>query len=535
MSEVLACYLRRPSARMQRSRRFRGVAASVAWIVGAMVTTSALVAFQPAGPAISEGLSRPNQSATPTDSSKRSHPTGFFEGWFVSRNTGWMVIHQGSQAILSRTDDGGVHWQPQLPLEYPKLFQRNMSFADANTGFVVTGVYAQDKVDWKLLATVDGGSHWIARSLPAEGPVGGLDFVSARVGWVLESTPSGMSTVSATRDGGSSWTSCQNLGFKTNAVPFDRTDHLEGIRFADAAHGWVAGWKTSGPNAGQALYYYTSDGCLTWQPMLLPRAQRSGSESSVWFVDPPQFERGHQTGIVLTRHGQRGFELDYVSNFVGSSAWLRTGSQPSFDLRFAEPRQPLMSPSVEANAFGVQRVDNDFAVAEAPAQGGGVVLLITANGGSSWSKVPLSLGKAVGSLQPRVVDTYCRDTQCNYVDPQAEGCSATATTVYTILPNWPYSYNDELRYDPTHCLANWGRTANAIPNPPGCGSGCPSGVDFDSTDAGLYTQQNPLSINNTWSDLYWPPPNHWTLMLSGGSSYDRVCRPQPSSICTYWG
>src|SRR6266567_9554079 len=113
----------------------------MAWLIGAVVTTSALVAFQPAGPAISGVVSQANQYTTQTDSRKRSHPTGFFEGWFVSRSTGWMVIHQGSQATLSRTDDSGVHWQAQLPLEYPKLFQRNMSFVDANTGFVVTGVY----------------------------------------------------------------------------------------------------------------------------------------------------------------------------------------------------------------------------------------------------------------------------------------------------------------------------------------------------------------------------------------------------------
>jgi len=161
--------------------------------------------------------------------------------------------------------------------------------------------------------------------------------------------------------------------------------------------------------------------------------------------------------------------------------------------------------------------------------------LTTANGGSSWSKLPLTMVNAASGVQPRAVDPYYRDTTCNYVDPQAEGCSATATTVYTIQPAYPYSYNDELRYDPTHCLANWGRTASNVPSQYGCGSGCPSGVEFDSTDAGLYSQTNPLSIINTWTDYTWPPPNHWTLMLSGSSSQDRVCRPNGSGICTLWG
>ena len=519
------------------SRRYAGLVVSLVSLAVAGFGTSTVLSFQPVM-AVGTVLANSGAAAAPLS---RPHPSGFFEGWFVSRTTGWMVIHEASSAALSRTDDGGTHWQTQLPLEYPKLFQRDMSFIDANTGFVAAGVYGNNNVESRLFATSDGGSHWVARSLPGYGAVGGLDFTNARTGWVLQTTPAGMSTVSRSEDGGSTWTPCQISASGKNLFTADNSVHLEGVRFADQKRGWIGGWKTAGADAGQALYYYTNDGCATWKALPLVRLHQDLANESVWFVDPPEVASGGLTGLVVSENeSTHAFVTSSFTNLAGTSSWRETRSDPSFDLSQATST-PSTSQPASVKAVGVQVIDPNFSVAEATTADGATVLVTTTARGTKSSTRLSALRNAsgpnssmAGPMAAALFDNYCWDYGCNNLDPQLQGCSTPNTkTVYTINGYYPYSYNDDLRYDPANCGANWGRSTSIVPSPPGCSSGCPTGVKFESTYGA--SEANPHIIPGNWIDYSWPPPNHWTNMYSGYSSHDRVCRPDNSGICTLWG
>jgi photosystem II stability/assembly factor-like uncharacterized protein len=470
-----------------------------------------------------------------------------------------MVIHSGDgSAVLSRTDDGGSNWQPQLPLQYPKLFQRNMSFVNSEVGFVVVGTYLGDKVQPRLFATSNGGKQWIARSLPSGGAVAGIDFVSSSNGWVLEQTPLMANALFTTRDGGNTWNECVDPKTGIAMSNINKTDHLEGVRFQDARHGWIAGWET-GKSAGAALYYYTADGCATWQKIPLVRAQQRLGAESVYFVDPPQVNAQGETGVVVTARGNPpGFRTSVFEK--KTTGWSEVEVRNSVDLRPA--KSPVSALPTATN--GVQFLGGTTGFAEATDRAGSAELLRTLDSGTSWSTVRLNgmeptpfattngmkpTAFATANRLPMAVDESCcippcSDEGCNNVDPQSSGCSAgppAAYTVSTVDPNYwnpytgtPYTYTDELRYE-SWCGANWGRTYSNIPSDPGCSSGCFSGVELDSTLSGRYSTSSPYGIGFGTTDYSWPPPTHWTVMLSGSSSQDRVCRPDGSGICTGWG
>lgn len=119
----------------------------------------------------------------------------------------------------------------------------------------------------------------------------------------------------------------------------------------------------------------------------------------------------------------------------------------------------------------------------------------------------------------------CWDVGCNGFDPQATGCSSTGVTVDGRDGEYPqYAYWVQLRYS-TGCGANWGRTQATSYNI--CfGTGNPfcSGVHFQASGVGWSAE-----YDGTWQDL----DVHWTLMLSGASSVDRVCTWYWAA-CTPW-
>ena len=470
--------------------------------------------------------------AQTADPANRLHPTGFFQGWFVSQTTGWVVMHSvNGEAVLSRTDDGGIHWQPQLPLEYPKLFQRNMSFVSGDVGFVAVGTLASGKVQPRLFSTINGGRRWIAKSLPASGSVAGLDFVSPLKGWVLEQGPSMTSTLYNTQDGGNTWSECIDPKTRTAMRNIDKTDHLEGIRFPDARHGWIAGWETGKSNAGAALYYYTADGCATWQKFPLVRAQQRPGAESVYFVDPPRTSARGETGVVVVARGNP--PVFRTSVFVKTkTAWSEIEVKNSFDLR---SDRGLASP-LPTGTHGVQFLGGGVGFAEASDSTGSAALLRTVDAGTSWSRMEpnmmRSTASATSNRPPMAVAEVaesccippCSDTGCNGVDPQSSGCSAGPPAAYTVAyigqQQNGYKWDDELRYE-SWCSANWGRTTCLRSIGP---NNCPSEVSFESSSQGYYD----LAFND---GIY---TTNWTWMKSGSSSQDRVCRWHNSGICTLW-
>jgi len=536
----------RTSRSVSLSRLPRRLLRRVSTVATVLTCMFALSAFGTPSFATFQASRNLNSAASTTSgaAATRTHPTGFFEGWFVSQTTGWMVIHSGDgSAVLSRTDDGGSNWQPQLQLQYPKLFQRDMSFVNSEVGFVVVGTYLGDKVQPRLFATSNGGKQWIARSLPSGGAVAGIDFVSSSNGWVLEQTPLMANALFTTRDGGNTWNECVDPKTGIAMSNINKTDHLEGVRFQDARHGWIAGWETGKSAAGAALYYYTADGCANWQKIPLVRAQQRLGAESVYFVDPPQVNAQGETGVVvMARRNPPGFRTSVFEK--KTTGWSEVEVRNSVDLRPA--KSPVSALPTATN--GVQFLGGTTGFAEATDRAGSAELLRTLDTGTSWSTVQLNGIKptafATANRLPMAVDESCCtppcwDVHCNNVDPQSSGCSAGPPVAYNVdsIPNNasypPVTYVDELRYE-SWCAANWGRTYNITPSNPGCSSGCFSGVELDSTDSGRYSKFSPLFIGfGTW-DYSWPPPYHWTPMLSGYTSQDRVCHPDGSGVCTAW-
>jgi photosystem II stability/assembly factor-like uncharacterized protein len=155
---------------------------------------------------------------------------------FVSRTHGWIV---GSAGVLRVTDDGGRTWMPQSAGTTFDITQ--VGFTDATHGWIVAG---------DLLRTVDGGVHWTriySGSDVKNEPVASAVFLDARRGWESGSEEDGDShfgVVSQTTDNGRTF---DHRVFKD----FD-DERFGAIAFADARHGWVAGYLGD--------LYYTDNG-----------------------------------------------------------------------------------------------------------------------------------------------------------------------------------------------------------------------------------------------------------------------------------
>jgi hypothetical protein len=114
-----------------------------------------------------------------------------------------------------------------------------VAFADAGHGWVVgdRGL---------ILATTDGGQHWMRQSSGVIGPLSGVSFVDASHGWAV-----GYYTILVTSDGGAHW------GRQYGGAAGSLTPALQDVDFVDASHGWAVGGGT---------VIATADGGVTWNP-----------------------------------------------------------------------------------------------------------------------------------------------------------------------------------------------------------------------------------------------------------------------------
>lgn len=120
----------------------------------------------------------------------------------------------------------------------------------------------------------------------------------------------------------------------------------------------------------------------------------------------------------------------------------------------------------------------------------------------------------------------CYDTSCNYYDPQNDFSGACASDAITIDYVWDstYGYYVDLRWG-NYCGANWAKTFSSSCQP---GPTCVSAYWFES-----YKNNTTLTLSDWFNDT--GQPAHWSLMLSGASSSDRVCQYEShSSNCTVW-
>jgi hypothetical protein len=125
---------------------------------------------------------------------------------------------------------------------------------------------------------------------------------------------------------------------------------------------------------------------------------------------------------------------------------------------------------------------------------------------------------------------YCWDHGCDYINPSGT-CDGDVKPVDGLNAggdSYPWGEWVQLRYSPS-CGANWGRTGTylCVTYAPDPTNHCYEGVFFQNSYSG-----GGQSVAPSWDDR--TPTTHWTFMMSGASSKDRVCYWHDNGICTPW-
>jgi photosystem II stability/assembly factor-like uncharacterized protein len=222
-----------------------------------------------------------------------------------------------------------------------------------------------------VYGTSDGGLRWSAGApIPGNAP-SLLDFIGRRTGWLLEDLGQAMQQEEAalwrTTNGGATW----SLAAKTpplaqppsSAAALPAACDKGGLAFASALVGWITGFC----NDLSGAVLVTRDGGAHWatQPVPLPMPDcQSGCD-----VQPPQFA-GATTVLSVDSYPSAAYLL--VSGNSGD-AWtvlrLPAGAGPYPRVTFFGATDAI---AVSAGAQGVVGPD----------------VLVTSDGGSSWTAVP---------------------------------------------------------------------------------------------------------------------------------------------------
>jgi photosystem II stability/assembly factor-like uncharacterized protein len=202
---------------------------------------------------------------------------------FADATTGCAV---GEGGTILRTENGGSSWQAQQsPVVSARL--ASVDLLDANTGWVVAvsgNTLSGRNTKHFLLHTTDGGATWLEKDVASglNGGISAVRFPDAQHGVATCGLYSGDAIhISATlttklvanllfsEDGGATW-SPRLLG--------DGHTVLSSVAFADASHGWVAGWDFT---TQRDTMFRTTDGGATWTQLSgLPTLRGISSISS---------------------------------------------------------------------------------------------------------------------------------------------------------------------------------------------------------------------------------------------------------------
>jgi len=214
-----------------------------------------------------------SDSPAPTPSPTNDNPLTLAAIQRVDSSTGFVTGWTGTGLGLARTLDAGASWQR---IVVPTDQITSLRFIDANVGWaggliprnIPQVACAQaappgtSSCIGVVLRTADGGRTWQQTlAIPDDGvngdPVVQLQAIDGQVAWALTLACSSNSPANPilncptdlrrTVDGGRTWTTLV-------------TDQIVAIRFASAAHGWLA---VAVPN-GVFEVRFTNDGGSTW-------------------------------------------------------------------------------------------------------------------------------------------------------------------------------------------------------------------------------------------------------------------------------
>jgi photosystem II stability/assembly factor-like uncharacterized protein len=213
---------------------------------------------------------------------------------FVDAHVGWAV---GAGGTILHTTDGGGHWARQAVATTDEF--RGVVFADAENGWATSIAVAHNDSsgepdDWRghVWHTANGGTTWTRQDLPADASIlNRIDFIDAQHGWAAgikfvgydAGRPQHCAMAYYTENGGQTWSERFNL---------DLEIVLTGVDFVGPQVGYAVGFKMNTGVEGSTLFA-TRDGGQTWE------RQTSALLSAVlWDVQFVDAQRGYATGAM---------------------------------------------------------------------------------------------------------------------------------------------------------------------------------------------------------------------------------------------
>jgi photosystem II stability/assembly factor-like uncharacterized protein len=226
----------------------------------------------------------------------------------LSETSGWVL--GGRQ--LFWTSDLGRSWTTIGPAIPPSASVQDVEFIDARVGWMLWSTTASNgSSSFQLAYTTDRGAEWTVQSLSLFEPGEVAAFAEkAEMGWfdvqrgwisVKQATGSNFSvgTLFVTSDGGSTWA----------RAPLPVADRID---FSDPLLGWAVG----GPTQGQI--FQSQDAGRTWQAVSLENVP----EDTLVIAYMPYSSDGE--GLLVTTHlGSENSLNAYVLD-PASSTWLNT-------------------------------------------------------------------------------------------------------------------------------------------------------------------------------------------------------------------
>ena len=246
-------------------------------------------------------------------------------GWAVGVYWHDMAYH----ALILATSDGGGHWVQQGPKSIG-LELKAISCTDAMHAWAV-GVNGTSS---NVLVTDNGGATWTVQDSGCALGLYDVQFLDTQIGWAVGAAGKTARTV----DGGATWTASDAGTIET----------LQDVAFSDATHGIACG-------ANKA--FRTVDGGATWtsQTPLPAGAARAGARA-----------RGARVWLVATVYRDwKPYDCSMLFTDDAGETWSPPASSVTTDLndvRFVSPLSGL-------------------------AVGDDGLILSTTNGGATWAKV----------------------------------------------------------------------------------------------------------------------------------------------------
>jgi photosystem II stability/assembly factor-like uncharacterized protein len=234
-------------------------------------------------------LPRASGPPAPTPSTPALQVTSMY---FATDQVGWVgtLLANTSSGPILATVDGGKHWTRQLSL--PASAATSIRFFDTRRGYVLEVPFGAPGSPPSLYATADGGGTWTRLETPPNEFAGAsVDFADYQHGWFAtfpfeRQAGTGPFKLYSTSDAGVHWKPMLDVG---PAQPDSHGVHegvLDGVWFADAAHGWL---MASEP--GRPALYKTIDGGQTWaRAALTPPIGVPGD--AMFYLTQPLFREG---------------------------------------------------------------------------------------------------------------------------------------------------------------------------------------------------------------------------------------------------